>query len=663
MLVEAAFEQDNAKSLTRRTYRFKTSNAWEAKQSENIIDMRIGTNMLTPMGFLTLELGKVAVEGPRKDKPYPGKHYIGISGGGWRALSGHMGAFRSLSENGALPKVHMFSSVSGGTWFLSKLAFDEDFSANVLDNKRPISEIVGEWLESFYFRTLLSSSGLRHNEQNQDGLRGFLTKLVAHAPGPLRDNLGTSITKANQFNFSWQTLVETSVMGHRVADQILNKAKFATKTGAKFRDNCTLAFNWHQMPYWDGSGARWFLKGRQRSDFVQRPVYTSALYKRLNNTIKVEVQSKGQKINALYKICSQKKHTQRILTDDQQRFLNNDGVEAVLALWSAHAGSSVTASILESISFCIFCSSLIAIFYYSNPFDSEQNQMQTALFALVTIVLAYFWFLPHAWMGSYTMMFFAPIVALYYVFRKLCCIAVNTFQWCRENPHIVFNATLFLILPPAFLLGRNYALLSIGVVVIAAAMKQEPLTIPLLLLTLTLLSMMLWVYVRLMYPIGLEEPAFEPAKCDDYAFDFGELTVGQAASASSAAAGFAAVRPWVQSAIELTRAKVKVMAVGGINYFYCQQAELVFRSLIEKCNQDPVVKEFKKLIGCRKLFARPEEAYTTAERWTGFLQKLAVSMKLSTQQGQSVKDYSAFDAVRITENHTRIDAYAHNAIV
>ena len=34
-----------------------------------------------------------------------------------------------------LKMMDMFSSVSGGTWFLSKLVFDENFSASVLDQQ------------------------------------------------------------------------------------------------------------------------------------------------------------------------------------------------------------------------------------------------------------------------------------------------------------------------------------------------------------------------------------------------------------------------------------------------------------------------------------------------------------------------------------------------
>ena len=107
-------------------YRFNIDNDWEPKQSEfNVFEMKLMTTMLTKMGFTSLQLGQERINKPRTIKDVWTKYYIGISGGGWRALAGHMGAFRALSQKGALPKVDMLSSVSGGTWFLAKLSFDD----------------------------------------------------------------------------------------------------------------------------------------------------------------------------------------------------------------------------------------------------------------------------------------------------------------------------------------------------------------------------------------------------------------------------------------------------------------------------------------------------------------------------------------------------------
>ena len=91
--------------------------------------MKITPGMLTTMGFTSFEFGNKVVQEPETPpvKSESKKYYVGISGGGWRALAGHMGAFRALSNHMVLPKVSMFSSVSGGTWFLTKLAFDDFF--------------------------------------------------------------------------------------------------------------------------------------------------------------------------------------------------------------------------------------------------------------------------------------------------------------------------------------------------------------------------------------------------------------------------------------------------------------------------------------------------------------------------------------------------------
>ena len=116
-----------------KKYRFSTNNDWEPEQKDaNTIEMKLTADMLTTMGFLSLQLGNQSLPQPEQRKPDNKKYYVGISGGGWRALSGHIGAFRALSTRSALSEVDMFSSVSGGTWFLTKLAFDNDFAGKVL---------------------------------------------------------------------------------------------------------------------------------------------------------------------------------------------------------------------------------------------------------------------------------------------------------------------------------------------------------------------------------------------------------------------------------------------------------------------------------------------------------------------------------------------------
>ena len=114
--------------------------------------------------------GNEALQEPAKEagKSLPKRFYVGVSGGGWRALAGHMGAFRALSSKHVLPAVDMFSSVSGGTWFLTKLAFDEKFSEKVLGNEMHISEDVLEWMERDYFPAIRNTTRLRQKEQSSN---------------------------------------------------------------------------------------------------------------------------------------------------------------------------------------------------------------------------------------------------------------------------------------------------------------------------------------------------------------------------------------------------------------------------------------------------------------------------------------------------------------
>lgn len=71
---------------------------------------------------------------------------------------------------------------------------------------------------------------------------------------------------------------------------------------------------------------------------------------------------------------------------------------------------------------------------------------------------------------------------------------------------------------------------------------------------------------------------------------------------------------------------------------------MVFKTFVEPCNQQEVIGEFTKLIGCRKFFTKKEKVHTTAVRWSDFLHKMAIGFKLSTPQGESVKDHMVFDA-------------------
>ena len=133
-------------------YRFRMDNDWTPSNSDTnkTIDMKLTADMLTIVGFTAVQLGKehmLELTQTNRSKQF----YVGISGGGFRALSGHMGTFRTLSNTSLLSKVTMFSSVSGGSWFLSKLSFDKNFAEKVLGNDVLITEVVSEWFEKNYF--------------------------------------------------------------------------------------------------------------------------------------------------------------------------------------------------------------------------------------------------------------------------------------------------------------------------------------------------------------------------------------------------------------------------------------------------------------------------------------------------------------------------------
>ena len=305
------------------TYPFKLVagyEKWTAHKSVVLpkeIHRKLTTDMLTTAGFISFrEWGTGLPEPERKQiKPRDKQYYVGLSGGGWRALAGHMGAFRALSNKNALGMVNYISSVSGGTWFISKLAFESAFSKNVLRNERDITDVVSDWMEREYFPVVRNTTCSRNTQPTNDpetGLGSLISTAIARMPNPVGSPFlsGTGVAAAHHFNFSWQHLVEQAVLHQDIAQQNLDKIHFAPEARANF-GKATLAFNWNQLHQWDSidrsACSKWFLTEKNGEQHVQYPVYTSALYNQLeNNDIELEVKMKGKQMKGLFNVCYKK---------------------------------------------------------------------------------------------------------------------------------------------------------------------------------------------------------------------------------------------------------------------------------------------------------------------------------------------------------------------
>ena len=124
-------------------------------------------------------------------------------------------------------------------------------------------------------------------------------------------------------------------------------------------------------------------------------------------------------------------------------------------------------------------------------------------------------------------------------------------------------------------------------------------------------------------------------QCDTVGFDFDGLTIGQVASASSAAAGAGAVATWVQSTLEFAHAKVGE-AMSGL---HCRISPVLIGQVFY---QQRVKDEFMTLLGCNE----SESSATTAERWSGWLGDMAVKMKFSNSTtGETHMSNRVIDAV------------------
>ena len=450
---------------------------WKALESVVLpkkVEMKLTPKMMSVTGFTTFTLGDEArkEKGSSAGKSPDKQYYVGMSGGGWRALAGHMGVFRGLSNKNSLPMVKMFSSVSGGSWLLSKLSFDPDFSAKVLRSDTHITEVVLEYMERHYFPTVRDTMCLKKSQKlpKGGGVGSFLATAILQAPEPIKTMLGNIIIAAHSFNFSWQALVEEGVLGHDVADQPLDQIPLVPDARSRFGD-ATMAFNWNQLHRWgdqkNASCSKWYLKDNE-GNHVQYPIYTSALYRQSDDdSIKVEINMKGERPESLYDACNS---------------------------------------------------------------NSCQGPAEKSLAEMAETVLGLF--------GS--------------------------------SP------------------------------------KVEPTT-----------------------------------SCDD--FKFQSLTVGQVVSASSAAAGGAGVHEWVYGLIEMVRQQAKDALQGDVNIWYCSHYRMIIEAIVGSCNRQVVIDEFLTLLGCSTSEGVKEDAAVTSQRWTAFLEKLAVKMGL---QETGHEGYMAIDAVR-----------------
>ena len=282
-------------------------------------DIQLTINMFSVAGFTNAQLGTGPMQEPEKQKPVNKKYYMGISGGGWRAIASTMGVFRGLSQLGTLSHVDMFSSVSGGTWFLSKLAYDDKFAKSVLTNETRIGRSTTNYMEKQYFRTMKRSSDQSKycassnlssycNDQIATAARGLFTEEASLIPGMIKNDMASYYYALERFRFNWRNMVEAAILGANPSAQNLNTAQLAPTLRSQLKKQTQFAFNWLQFHQWTEETNRWFLKkvGTYRRQVAQYPVYTSAVYTVDGDESDLTVKAQGQPINELFDVCYRK---------------------------------------------------------------------------------------------------------------------------------------------------------------------------------------------------------------------------------------------------------------------------------------------------------------------------------------------------------------------
>ena len=138
-----------------------------------------------------------------------------------------------------------------------------------------------------------------------------------------------------------------------------------------------------------------------------------------------------------------------------------------------------------------------------------------------------------------------------------------------------------------------------------------------------------------------------PSNCTK--FNLESLTVGQVASASSAAAGGGAVQTWLQNVIDIVRENTRGIPMR------CMVLPILVEQFVTPCNRDIVVKQAMKFLGCKSSGGGEmesneidvEHSARIAKQWSAFLQKMAIQMTVDTPSGKHT-GHMAIDAVRST---------------
>lgn len=311
-------------------------------ETESTDEIKMTTDMFTNTGFVTVRLGKAPIEEPPKRKSDDTKYYLSVSGGGWRALSSSIGALRGLSTTNALSNVDMFSSVSGGSWFLTKLTFDDEFASEVLGTDVPIGHVITKWYDTQYFPGVNSGN----QKPCTDDISRFLSAMSSGQTAIAPEDLGDMIGNYEHFGYDWGKLVHEFILGKKTSGKSLHTAKVAPFLRAKIPQQVKFAFNWNHFNHWGDDTRRYFLRDKKAGQMSQYPVYTNAHYDLNGEESKVEVKARGWPMNDQFEVCHVEKNGQHICGDHD---FSNLTVGQAASASSAYPGYLTVQSWMQSI--------------------------------------------------------------------------------------------------------------------------------------------------------------------------------------------------------------------------------------------------------------------------------------------------------------------------